>query len=174
MLTARFPKPSMAIAVLVAMVVSSACAGSAPAAATATLAPAASTAIATAAPTPTSTPAPTAPPTPVPTPSPTPEPTPACSAAFTGTPTVGQKVLFSGRGFSPGSYVVVTFDGPTMSNFTFDPNAKPGGVKLLKVKPDGTFGPWDVTFEKSDAGDWTLAFSDKTCKATVPLTITAS
>ncbi len=172
MLTARIRVPAMALAVLTIIIISGACSSSAPATPAAILASTAPTAIATTVPT--ATPAPTAPPTPEATPSPTPEPTPACSAAFTGTPTVGQKVLFSGRGFSPGTYVVVTFNGPTMSNFTFDPNQKQGGVKLLKVKPAGTFGPWDVTFEKADAGDWTLAFSDDTCTATVPLTVTAS
>jgi hypothetical protein len=69
---------------------------------------------------------------------------------------------------------VVRFNGPTMSNFTFDPNQKPGGVKLLKVQPDGSFGPWDVTFETADAGDWTLGFTDGTCAAQVALTVARS
>jgi hypothetical protein len=93
-----------------------------------------------------------------------------CSITATGELKLGVTILYTGHGFTAGKHVVVTFNGPSMTNETFAPQNLP----MLIVKADGTFGPWDVTYSAGDAGDWTLAFDDGTCVAAIHQTVAAS
>ena len=103
---------------------------------------------------------------------PSPSPSAACgvTADMAAVP-VGKPVHFSGTGFMPGSNITVTFDGPTLDMFTFPPADSLSHPKLLRVAKDSTFGPWDVTFEKEDAGDWAMSFTDGTCTGVVTFSV---
>ena len=103
---------------------------------------------------------------------PSPSPSAACgvTADMAAVP-VGKPVHFSGTGFMPGSNITVTFDGPTLDMFTFPPADSLSHPKLLRVAKDSTFGPWDVTFEKEDAGDWAMTFTDGTCSGVVTFSV---
>ena len=93
-----------------------------------------------------------------------------CSITLDRAPVLNKTVYFSGAGFTPGTYLNVTFDGPT-GKFDFPGKGNP----RLLIKSDGTLAPWDVTFDKpAEVGAWNLKFSDGKCEATAFFSVAAA
>ncbi len=170
---------SLALSVVAAIVVA-ACQAATPSAApvssTATPAPTTAAPTATASPTSAPTPSPTEEPTEEPTASPDAGPTTGstgeCTVDVDPAPALNVQAWFTGEGFEPGVDLEVTFTGPPSGTSSFGGPEGDIQPSMLRVQSDGTFGPWDVTYNQpEEVGEQAVTFSDGECSATIAFTV---